>query len=200
MSKVVDFYFDFSSPYGYFAATRVDAVCAAHGATVNWHPFLLGAVFKLTNAAPLTTYAIKGDYARHDWARLARRHQVPFEMPAHFPFGAVSASRAFYHVRQRDPAEAVRLAKALFRAAFVEQRDIAQVEGVAHVAKAAGFDAEDILAGIRDPAAKDQLKREVEAAIARGVFGSPFFIVEGEGFWGNDRLEEAAAWLDSGGW
>jgi 2-hydroxychromene-2-carboxylate isomerase len=200
MSKSVDFYFDFSSPYGYLASTRVDDVAARIGAAVHWRPFLLGAVFKLTGAGPLVSIPLKGDYTRHDWARGARRRGVPFRLPAHFPFGAVSASRAYYHVRHQDPAAAVRLAKALFHAAFGEGRDISPLETVAAVAEAAGFDSEDILAGMQSAAVKESLKLEVETAIARGVFGSPFFIVGEEGFWGDDRLDDAAAWLVAGGW
>jgi 2-hydroxychromene-2-carboxylate isomerase len=200
MSKAVDFYFDFSSPYGYLASTRIDEIAARHGAPVTWRPFLLGAVFKLTGAGPLTSVPMKGDYSRHDWDRTARRYGVKFRMPAQFPFGTVTACRAFYHVQQTDPAGAVRLAKALFHAAFGEGRDICPVEAVGAVAEAAGFDAEDILTGIQSAAVKEQLKREVEGAIARGVFGSPFFISGGESFWGNDRLDEVAAWLERGGW
>ena len=200
MSKTIDFYFDFSSPYGYLASKRVDAVALKHGAEVNWRPFLLGAVFKLTGATPLTVVPIKGDYAQHDWERSARRYGVPFRLPVQFPFGTVTACRAFYHVRQTDPAGAVRLAQALFHAAFGEGRDICPVEAVGAVAEASGFDAEDILTGIQSAAVKDLLKTEVEHAIGRGVFGSPFVMVDGEGFWGDDRLDEVAEWLDRGGW
>src|ERR1700761_6552138 len=183
MTKTIDFYFDFSSPYGYLASTRVDALALKHGATVEWRPFLLGAVFKLTGAAPLTGIPIKGDYSLHDWARNARRYGVPFRMPAQFPFGTVTACRAYYHVRQTDPAGAVKLAKALFHAAFGEGRDICPVESVGAIAEAHGFDAEDILTGIQSAPVKELLKHEVGHAIARGVFGSPYFIVDGEGFW-----------------
>jgi 2-hydroxychromene-2-carboxylate isomerase len=200
MTRTIDFYFDFSSPYGYLASTRVDALALKHGATVEWRPFLLGAVFKLTGAAPLTGIPIKGDYALHDWARAARRYGVPFHMPAQFPFGTVTACRAYYHLRQKDPAGAVKLAKALLHAAFGEGRDICPVESVGAIAEAHGFDAEDILAGIQSAPVKELLKHEVEHAIARGVFGSPFFLIDGEGFWGDDRLDEVAEWLDRGGW
>jgi 2-hydroxychromene-2-carboxylate isomerase len=200
MSKSIDFYFDFSSPYAYFASTRVDEVASRHDAAVVWRPFLLGAVFKVNGAAPLTAVPLKGEYSRHDWARASRRYSVPFHMPAQFPFGTVTACRAFYHVQETDPAGAVRLAKALFHAAFGEGRDVSTVETVDAVAVAAGFDGEDIMTGIQSPAIKDRLKHEVEAAIGRGVFGAPFFIVGGESFWGNDRLDQVGEWLDRGGW
>jgi 2-hydroxychromene-2-carboxylate isomerase len=121
-------------------------------------------------------------------------------MPAQFPFGTVIACRAYYHLHQTDPEGAVRLAKALYHAAFGEGRDICPVEAIGAIAEAGGFDAEEILRGIQRASVKEQLKGEVEGAIRRGVFGSPFFMVGNEGFWGNDRLDEVADWLDRGGW
>lgn len=200
MAKTLEFYFDFSSPYGYLASTRVDAMAARHGIEAVWRPFLLGAVFKLTNTLPLVSQPMKGPYSRHDVPRTARLYGVPFTMPARFPFGTVTACRAFYFVRQTDPAGAVRLAKALYHAAFGEGRDICPVEAVGEVAEAAGFDAEAVLAGIQTQAVKDLLKREVDEAIRREVFGSPFFFADGEPFWGDDRLEQAGLWLERGGW
>ena len=72
MADPIDFYFDFSSPYGYFASTQIDRIAAKHGREVAWRPILLGAVFKVTRQQPLPTIPLKGDYARHDHARSAR--------------------------------------------------------------------------------------------------------------------------------
>lgn len=200
MAHRLEFYFDFSSPYGYLAATRVDAVAARHETAAEWRPFLLGAVFKLTNTVPLTSQLMKGDYMLRDVPRSARRYGVPFVLPQQFPFGTVTACRAFYHVAQSDPAGAVRLAKALFHAAFGEGRDICPVEAVAAVAADSGFDRDAIIEGIQTPDVKALLKREVDEAIHREVFGSPFFFADGEPFWGNDRLDDVDLWLTKGGW
>ena len=90
----VEFFYDFNSPYGYVAAHKIEAVAAKHGRTVDWKPFLLGAVFKVTGAVPLPHVPMKGDYARHDFARSARFHDVTYNPPADFPFSPVAASRA----------------------------------------------------------------------------------------------------------
>ena len=66
MADPIDFYFDFSSPYGYFAAEKIDALAAQHGRGVNWRPILLGAVFKVNGQQPLANIPLKGDYAAHD--------------------------------------------------------------------------------------------------------------------------------------
>jgi len=196
----LDFYFDFSSPYAYLASTQIDALAARHGATVAWRPYLMGAVFKLTGTQPIVDYPLKGDYARRDMARSARRLGIPFQMPERFPFGTVTACRAYYHLVDEDRPGAVRLAKAIFHAAFAEGRDVCPVEQVTAIAAAEGFDPEATAGGIQNPVVKERLKREVDAAITRGVFGSPLIFAGEEPFWGNDRLAELEEWLKRGGW
>jgi 2-hydroxychromene-2-carboxylate isomerase len=196
----LEFYFDFSSPYGYLASTRVDEVAARHGIEAEWRPFLLGAVFKLTDTVPLVGQKMKGPYSLRDLPRSARRYGIPFQLPERFPFGTVTACRAFYFLDRTDPAGAKRLAKALYHAAFAEGRDICPVEAVSAVAEGAGFDGEAILAGIQTAEVKDLLKQQVDEAIRREVFGSPFFFADGEPFWGADRLDEVDRWLETGGW
>lgn len=195
----IDFYFDFSSPYGYLGAELIDTLAARHGRVVDWHPILLGVVFKQTGAQPLTQVPVKGPYSARDFARSARFHGVPFRMPAVFPIAAQAPSRVMLWAKRRDAAEGVRVARALYRAFFVDGRDISRPDIAAEVAGAAGFDAAAARAAIDDPAIKDALKAEVEKAIAAGVFGSPFFIVDGEPFWGVDRFEQMDRWLAQGG-
>jgi 2-hydroxychromene-2-carboxylate isomerase len=200
MPHTIEFYFDFSSPYGYLASTRVERIAAACDAELVWRPFLLGAVFKLTSTLPLIDQPMKGEYFLRDVPRTARRYGVPFVLPEQFPFGTVTACRAYYWLAESDPAGAVRLAKAFYQAALGEGRDICPIEAVMAVATEAGFDAEALSDGIRTQRAKDMLKAEVDVAIRRQVFGSPFFFADGEPFWGNDRLEDVENWLSRGGW
>jgi len=199
MAAPIDFYFDFSSPYGYFAATKVDALAAKHGRTVNWRPVLLGIIFKTTGGAPMPNLPLKGDYASKDFPRSARFLGVPYRTPSAFPIGTMSAVRAFYWLQAKDPAKAVTLAKALYKAYFVDDVNISDAAGLATVAQSLGLDADELRAGIGDAAVKDKVKSEVEAALARGVCGSPFIIVDGEPFWGVDRLDQVEKWLATGG-
>jgi len=195
----IDFYFDFSSPYGYLAAQKIDALAAKHGRIVRWRPMLLGVVFKQTGAAPLTEVPVKGPYSKHDFARSARFHGIEFRMPPVFPIPSQAPARMVLWARAQGEAEAARLAKALYRAFFVDGLDISKPEIAAEVAGRAGFDAATARAAVDDPAVKDALKREVESAIAAGVFGSPFVIVDGEPFWGLDRFDQLERWLATGG-
>lgn len=200
MTSPILFYFDFSSPYGYLAALRIDALAARHGREVLWKPFLLGAVFKTTGGEPLLDMPMKGDYARHDIARTARLMDVPFRLPARFPFSSVAASRAFYWLHDRDPGEARAFAAAVFHAAFAQGKDVSNPEGVVDIAVGNGQDGEAVRAALQDQALKDRLKREVDAALEAKVFGSPYVLVDGEPFWGQDRLDQLDKWLETGGW
>src|SRR5262245_50490961 len=112
MSPPIEFYFDFSSPYGYLASHKIDALAARHGRSVDWHPMLLGVVFKQTGMAPLPSIPIKGPYSVRDFARSARYHGVPFRMPSHFPIPAQAPARIMLWQKASDPALAVRIAKA----------------------------------------------------------------------------------------
>ena len=200
MASPIDFYFDFSSPYGYLAAEQIDALAAKHGRSVAWRPILLGVVFQQTGSQPLVNIPLKGNYARHDLARSARLLGLPFELPAQFPFMSVAACRAFYWLHDQDPAQAVALAKALYREAFGGGGEIESGEGVVRVAEAAGFDGGEVAAALDDPAVKQRLRDEVSQAISKGVFGSPLIVVDDEPFWGHDRLDQVDLWLQRGGW
>jgi len=200
MANPIDFYFDFSSPYGYFASTKIDELAARHERTVTWRPILLGAVFKITGQQPLTTIALKGSYAAHDLARSARLMKVPFKLPTKFPIASTAPSRAFYWVSDKDPALGKKLAQALYHAYFAEDRDISNPEVTGNVAAKLGIGKEELTHALNEPAVKERLRTEVDAAIERGVFGSPYIVVDGEPFWGSDRLGQVERWLETDGW
>jgi len=196
----IDFYFDFSSPYGYIASEKIDALAAKHGREVRWKPFLLGVVFKTTGSAPLTSIPIKGPYSKRDMLRTAKFYGIPYRYPSVFPISSVAPTRAFYWLEARDPKRAAELAKALYRAYFVDDIDISKPEETVAVCAKFGLDAEQVRAGINDPALKERTKSEVDKAIAAGAFGSPYIVVDGEPFWGTDRFDQIDKWLQTGGW
>jgi 2-hydroxychromene-2-carboxylate isomerase len=200
MSEPIDFYFDFSSPYGYFASAKIDDIAARHRRSVTWRPILLGAVFKVTNQQPLSSIPLKGDYMARDLARTARLLGLPFRRPSNFPISTTAAARAFYAVSDKDPAAAKRLAAALYETYFAQDRDISAPEVTLDVAAKLGIDKDELARALSDNAIKDRLRREVDAAIGRGVFGSPYIVVDGEPFWGSDRLDQVERWLKTGGW
>ena len=198
--KTIDFYFDFSSPYGYIASHRIDDIAARHGRAVNWRPYLLGVVFKVSGRGPLPKQPLVGDYALRDFSRSARLYGVPFNMPQRLPISGVNPSRAFYWLHDQDAEQAKALARALYAAYFVDGRDISDPEQVADVTASLGIDRAAALTALQDPAVKERLRQACDVAIARGAFGSPFIFVDDEPFWGNDRLDQVDRWLSTGGW
>ena len=198
--KVVDFYFDFSSPYGYFASTRIDDLAAGFGRSVVWKPILLGVVFKETDMRPLADIPIKGDYAKRDWERMGRMMDVPYRLPSKFPVATQAAARAFYWLDDRDPGLARLFAKSAFHAYFAENVDISLPAAVVDIAAALHVDRAELGQALQNSAIKDRLRTENTNAIARGVFGSPFFFVDGEPFWGSDRMWMVKKWMQGEGW
>jgi 2-hydroxychromene-2-carboxylate isomerase len=198
MPAAIDFYFDYSSPYGYFAAMKIDELAGKHGRAVNWKPILLGAVFKVTGAQPLPTLPLKGPYALRDILRSARFYGLAYKHPTKFPIATQAPARAFYWVNDRDPVLAKKLAQTLYQAFFVQDRDISSPDVTADVGATLGMKRDDVLAALSDVAVKDKLKNEVDAAIKLGVFGSPYIVVDGEPFWGIDRFDQLERWLARG--
>jgi 2-hydroxychromene-2-carboxylate isomerase len=200
MADPIDFYFDFSSPYGFLAAREIDALAARHGRGAVWRPMLLGAVFKQNGMQPLLDIPLKGAYSRRDMLREARRLGIDFRLPSGFPFASVAAARAFYWLWDRDPAAARAFGLKLFEKAFVAGSDISAPGSVLEVARAQGLDAAAMEAALHDPAVKQRLREVVEGALEAGVFGSPYVVVDGEPFWGYDRFPQIDEWLRTGGW
>jgi 2-hydroxychromene-2-carboxylate isomerase len=196
----IDFYFDFSSPYGYFAAMRIDALAMRNARKVRWYAYLMGAAMKRTGAQPLVSRELVAEYARRDLPRTARYYGIPFSLPEPFPVATVAAGRAFWWLNDRDRELAIDLAKSLYRAYFVDGRNISQPQVVLDVAAQGGVDRAGLEAALADDAVKDRFRQVTDDAVAAGVFGSPFVIADGEPFWGNDRLDQVDEWLARGGW
>jgi 2-hydroxychromene-2-carboxylate isomerase len=199
VSGAIDFYFDFASPFGYIMSEHIDAVAAKYGRVVVWRAMLLGPAFKVSGTVPVLGMPVKGEYFKIDFARSARYHGVAFRLPSRFPLMTTLAARAFMWVNDRDPAKAKQLAHAIFRAYFVDDVNIAEEDKLPGIAAAQGLDRHEIGDAIHDIDVKNRLRALVDAAIARGVFGSPMVYVDGEPFWGTDRLPHVEKWLATGG-
>ena len=200
MAKTIGFYFDFSSGYAYFAAHAIDEIAERHGYGVTWRPYMLGVAFKATGARGLSSTPLKGDYARHDWARLARSTGLRFAIPDGHPIVALPASRAYYWIEANHPEQAHEFARRAFRAYFADGVDMTRADNVVAVAAELGVPGEALLAGIGSEPMKQRVKDVSAQALARGVFGSPYFLVGDEPFWGWDRLSMLEEWIASGGW
>jgi 2-hydroxychromene-2-carboxylate isomerase len=196
MRPPIDFYFDFSSPYSYIASEWIEAVAARHGRALQWHAILLGATFQASGLQSPVSYPLKREYSIRDFARSARFAGLPFTMPDKFPIPTQNAARVFWWLNDGgSPERAVAWAHAGLRAFFTRGVDLSDTAALKALLAESGLDAAAAEAAYTDPAWKERLKRENDAAIAAGVFGAPFFVVDGEPFWGNDRRQQIEAWL-----
>ncbi len=199
MAGAIDFYFDFTSPYGYIASEHIDALAAKHRRKVDWHPILLGFIFKQTGQVAPMQVPLKGEYSLYDMKRSARYHQVALNFPAEFPKMTLTAARGFYWLKDQDPALAHSFAQRVYRAYFVDNRDVGSTDVIMEIAAEVGIDRAAFAAALQSDPVKDRFKTENDRAIARGVFGSPYFIVDNEPFWGADRMMHLEHWLKTGG-
>ena len=194
MEPTLDFWFEFASTYSYPAAARIEDVARRAGVRVAWRPFLLGPIFGSQGwkDSPFNIYPVKGRYMWRDLERICARLELPFRHPTQFPRNGLLAARVA-SLGAGEPWLPA-FVRGIYRANFAEDRDIAQPETVAAVLSALGQPAADILARAQTTENKDRLRAQTDEAIGLGIFGAPSFVVGGELFWGNDRLEDAIAW------
>ena len=199
MKHPVQFWFDFSSPYSYIASEWIEALAARHGRTVQWHAILLGVTFQAAELRSPVSYPIKREYSLRDFARSARFEGVPFRQPEPFPIPTQNAARVFWWLADtRGMDVAAAWARAGLRAFFTRGVALDDAAALKRLAAESELDADEAERIWSDPAWKERLKRANEAAVAAGVFGAPFFLVDGEPFWGNDRKSQIERWLAQG--
>ena len=189
MTKDLDFYFDFGSAAAALAWTQMPRLARETGATLHYRPMLLGGVFQATgNRSPMEVPA-KGSYMLADLGRFASRYGVTFRHNPNFPINTLMLMRGAVGLQLRDPERLVAYGDAMFRAIWVEARNMNDPSEVAVALKQAGFEPQALLALTQDPEVKERLRTATNEAVARGVFGAPTFFVGTQMFWGQDRLD-----------
>ncbi len=198
----VRFYFDFISPFGYFASLRIDALAAKYGHEVEWHSMLLGvSVLKVMGLKPLLDTPLKGDYLRREIARYQRRHGIVMKRRPDDPvMDPRACGRAFHWTRKHHPAHAKPLARALLQRYWADGEDLSTAQAVVARGLPDGLDAAGLRAAIEGEASARLLRSAVEESLALGVFGSPTVVADGELFWGVESLATLEDWLARGGW
>ncbi|NGY05330.1 2-hydroxychromene-2-carboxylate isomerase [Solimonas terrae] len=189
--KTMEFWFEFASTYSYPAAMRVEAAARAVGVTVQWKAFLLGPIFKAQGyeSSPFVAFPVKGRYMWRDIERLSAKYGLDWRQPTRFPRTSVTAARIA--CSYGDAAWLPAFVRAIYHANFAQDRDIGDDAVVRDCLIALGLDADAVLAHVTSAAEKPRLREQGEQAAQRGLFGAPSFVVDGELFWGNDRLEDA---------
>lgn len=198
----MQFYFDFISPFGYFASLEIDELAARHGREVEWRPMLLGVtVLKVMGLKPLLDTPLKGDYLRRQIARHVRRHGLQLRRQPDDPvMDPRACARAYYWTLAHHPAQARPLARLLYHRYWAEGEDLATTGAITGGALPPGLDPAALASGIDSEEARLLLRENVDASMRLGVFGSPTVLVDGELFWGIDAFATLEEWLASGGW
>jgi 2-hydroxychromene-2-carboxylate isomerase len=196
MTKTVDFLFDVGSPTTYLAYTQLPQIAADAGATIQWVPILLGAVFKATGNASPAAVPAKGAYMGQDMARFAARYRVPFNRNPFFPINTTTMMRAATALNPQ-PDQLRRYLDAVFDAMWVKGLNMGDSVILRETLAQAGLDAETLIARAESDEIKAKLRANTDAAITRGVFGAPTFFVGNEMFFGQDRLEFVAGALSN---
>jgi 2-hydroxychromene-2-carboxylate isomerase len=187
--KTFEFWFDFGSPAAYLASTQIAGIESATGARAVWRPMLLGGVFQATGNHSPATIPAKGRYTFVDFDRFARRYGVPLRYNPHFPINTLLLMRGAVAMQLRDPGRFTAYCAAMFRAIWVDARDMNDPAVVGSALHQAGLDAQALLAWSQEPDVKAALKAATEEAVARGVFGAPTFFAGDQMFWGQDRID-----------
>ena len=194
--KSVDFYYDYGSPASYLAWAQLPALCHRYQVPLHYKPFVLGAVFKATGNASPAAVPAKGRYVMEDLARWAKKWGVPLHVNPHFPIDTISLMKMAVGVQLRMQERFDLLNRTIFRALWVEARDLGTAAVVEEVLRGASFDPGVMHGLVADTEVRALLRRNTNEAIERGAFGAPTFFVGDDMFWGQDRLhmlEEALA-------
>lgn len=189
MTKTVEFYFDLGSPTTYLAHTQLAKICADTQSELTYIPMLLGGVFKATGNASPAVIPAKGRYMFQDLDRFAKRYGVQLRFNPHFPINTLILMRAVTGMQMHQPQRFAEFVDCLFRALWVEGRNLNDPQTVAAVLTENGFDPQEIMALTNDESVKAALKENTEAAIKRGVFGAPSMFIGDQLFFGQDRLD-----------
>ena len=190
----LEFWFEFASTYSYPAAHAVEAAATRRGVEVKWRSFLLGPIFVAQgwNDSPFNIYPAKGKYMWRDLARICAAQGLPLKKPSQFPRGSLLGARIA--CRFADEAWVGEFVRRVYSANFVDDLDIASPFVIGKVLADMGQTPAPIMQVAQAQESKDAFRAQSERAIALGIFGAPSYVVDGEVFWGGDRLAQALDW------
>ena len=195
----IEFFYDVSSPWTYFACDRIEDFCARNGAELVWKPFLVGGVFNKVNPSVYqrreNPVPPKDAYYRKDMEDWARYLGIEMIRPSVFPLNSVKALRgAFVAIEEGKVSE---YSRACFAAYWRDDKDLSQEDVLAEVVASVGMDVDNFFTQISDDRIKRKLFETTDEIIGRGGFGSPTFFIDGDDmYFGNDRFELMQAALD----
>jgi 2-hydroxychromene-2-carboxylate isomerase len=187
----IDYFFSTLSPFTYLAGARLEQIAGRHGAGISYRPLDIMALFARTGGtAPAQRHESRQSYRLEELARLSAKNGLPLHLrPAHFPTNAAPSSYAIIAAQMAGGGDLGGLVQSVLRACWAEEKDIAEDAVVRACLEGAGFDPALADRGLLQGA--ETYAANLEEAVKRGVFGSPFYVTgDGARFWGQDRLED----------
>ncbi|MDX2224417.1 MAG: DsbA family protein [Rhodospirillaceae bacterium] len=198
MTQPIRFYFDFNSTFSYIAIQQIDALAASWGRTVDWRAVSLAHLFKAQNITPPPLNPARFKYLAVDFARSCALAGLPSRLPDPFPPDVKLARLMFWRLKAQDPQRAAAFARAVSAAIFGRGETLATADQIAAACgRTEGPGTAEVAAAEGDFAAKRAVVAALDAALADGMIGAPYFVVDGEPFWGADRLDQMARRLRS---
>ncbi len=188
---VIEYWFDFASPYSYLSTAHIDTLARLRGVRVLWRPLLLGPIFRAAGwqASPFLQQPAKFAWMWTDLARQCARHALPWRKPSRFPRNGVLPARiALAHA---DAPWIATFCTRVFELNFVDDADIDDVDAMRRLLAELGQPADAVIAQAQSPEVKQALRAQTEQAAQRGLFGAPSFFVGDALYWGNEQLEDA---------
>ncbi|GAB3370097.1 2-hydroxychromene-2-carboxylate isomerase [Massilia agri] len=191
MHPTIECWFEFGSNYSYLSLMRVEALALDAGVALRYQPFLLGPIFRELGwqSSPFAEQKEKGEYVWRDMARRAAKYGVPFRRPSAFPRRALLPMRVA--LVGADQAWMGEYCRRIMLQNWAHDREIDDAAVVLEALRGLVDDPQAVLAAARMEQAREALRAQTAKARALGIFGAPTFIVDGEMFWGDDRLEDA---------
>lgn len=192
----LEFWFEFASTYSYPAAHAVEAAAKARGIEVKWRSFLLGPIFAAQgwNDSPFNVYPAKGRYMWRDLARICAAQNLALKKPSQFPRGSLLAARIA--CRFADEPWIGEFVRRVYSANFADDLDIASPFVIGKVLADMGRVPAAIMQAAQAQESKDAFRAQADKAVALGLIGAPSYVVDGEIFWGGDRLAQALDWAE----
>ncbi len=197
MPAPIRFYIDFVSTYSYLAVHRIDDLAARYGRTVDWQVVSLGHIFQDLKVTPPPFIPARLKYNTTDLLRSAEFAGLTFKLPETFPFDAKVSRYPFWSLKAKDEKLARDFALAVMRRAFGEGGKIGTAAEIADACAPLGLSVADIEAAAANPSAKRAVVEAMDRARADGMIGAPFMVLDGETFWGADRLDHLERRLSS---
>lgn len=187
MSKTVEFWYDFLSPTAYLGYWRLKDIAARTGATIEYHPMLLGGVFKATGNQTPVNVKPKGKWMFFDMSNYARKYGVPLKSNPYFVFSSLPLMRGAILAQERGELEPYN--DTIFYGVWRDARNLADPGIIVETLKEAGLNADAYVEGIQQQDVKDKLIANTNEAVEKGAFGAPTFFVGDKMWWGQDRLD-----------